>query len=237
MSYMKRGPFPRAGLFLVLFSIVLWGGAPAHSQNAPTDIGSFSILSGQRQIGTEKFKITTAASGLEATGEIQVDIPGAPRTSETCSLKTDGKLQPVSYERQQRAPKKGNITAEFSPSQTKLASKTETGTEDRIFYLPDNHLVVLDTNFFHHYAILLRQYDGSQPSPQHFNVFIPQEAVPGTITLNLVGKENQTVGKTARELNHFQAATEEVKIDIWATPQAEIYRISIPQANLEVVRQ
>jgi hypothetical protein len=239
MLQLKSSPLAGAGLFLAVFGMVLWGGALAHAaQNAPpVENGVFSILSGQRQIGTEKFKITTLASGLEATGEIQVDMPGSPRTSESCSLKLDGKLQPLSYERQQKSPKKGSISMQFGSPQTKLTSKTGAGAEERFFLLPDNHLAVLDTNFFHHYSILLRQYDGSQPGPQQFNVFIPQEAMPGAISLNLLGKETQTTGKTERELNHFQAVTEEVKIEIWASPQGEIYRISIPQANLEVVRQ
>jgi hypothetical protein len=38
-------------------------------------------------------------------------------------------------------------------------------------------------------------------------------------------------------LNRFQAVTDELEIEIWATPEGAIQRISIPQANLEVVRQ
>ncbi len=235
-----RRQLSSAGLLVVLFAMAC--GSTVLAQSAPkspvaADNGVFTILSKNRQIGTEKFKITPQANGLEAIGEIQVDMPGSPRVTEDCTLKLDEHLQPASYFREQRAPKKGTLTAQFSAQGSKLTTKTAAGTEERIFILPDNHLAVLDTNFFHHYALLLRQYDGSHPGPQHLNVFIPQEATPGTISLELKGKESQTVGKAARELNHFQAITDQIKIEIWAGPEGEIYRISIPEANLEVVRQ
>lgn len=228
--------------FKYLGLVVVWMGIsalPAHAAQkaAASDSGVFFILSGQKRIGTEKFKITSAASGVETAGEIEVEMPGSPKVSETSLLKLDQDLRPSSYERQQKLPKKGSITAQFGSPESKLVSKTEAGTDERLFYLPGDQLAVLDTNFFHHYSILLREYDAEHGGPQHFNVFVPQEATPGTISLEFQGKESQQVGKATRELNHYQALTDQVKIDIWATPQGEIYRISIPQANLEVRRQ
>jgi hypothetical protein len=212
---------------------------PAQSSRdaAFSDSGVFFILSGQRRIGTEKFKITPVSSGLESTGEIDVGMPGSPRVLETGTLKLNRKRQPTSYERQQKLPKKGSIAVEFGSPESTLVSQTEAGTGKQIFILPADQLAVLDTNFFHHYAFLVMDYDVAKGGPQHFNVFVPQEATPGTISLELKGKENLQVGKAPRELNHFEAVTEEVKIDLWASPSGELYRISIPQANLEVVRQ
>jgi len=211
--------------------------AQAAQKAEAVDSGVFFILSGQKRIGTEKFKITPVSSGFEVSGEIEVEMPGSPKVSETSLLRLDPQLRPASYERKQNLPKKGSITAQFGSPETKLVTTTEAGTDRRVFYLPDDHLAILDTNFFHHYAILLRGYDAKQGGAQHFNVFIPQEALPGTISLELQGQESQRIGKTDRELNHFQAVTDTLKIEIWATPQDEIYRMSIPQANLEIVRQ
>jgi len=228
-----------AGLHFVVL-LLLWCGAlqHTHAQNSPTaESGEFSILSENRPVGVEKFKITPLASGLEATGELQLDMPGSPRLLESCSLKLDAKMRPSSYQRQQRSPRNGAVTAQIGSPETKLTSKTDAGTEDRTFYLPEDHLVVLDTNFFHHYSLLLRQFDPTQPGPQRFNVFVPQEATPGTITLEFKGQDSQVIAKTQRLLNHFLATTEEVKMDIWADAQGEIYRISIPQAKLEILRQ
>lgn len=227
-------------IFMALILLAPPSATPARAaeQAAASDSGVFFILSDQHRVGTERFKITQSAAGLEATGEIDVESPGSPKISETSSLKLDQNLRPVSYLRQQRSPKKGAISAEFGTPETKLTTKTEGGTDDRLFYLPADHLVVLDTNLFHHFAVLLRQYDSAKNGLQNFNVFVPQEAIPGVISLEFQGKETQTAGgKAAREFNHYEAVTDQVKIEIWATPQGEIYKMEIPQAKLEVVRQ
>ncbi|MBI2815639.1 MAG: hypothetical protein HYX72_01740 [Acidobacteria bacterium] len=224
-------------IFLIVTTIAALAHPSFTQKSSTTDSGVFVILSSQQRVGSEKFKITSTVTGTEAAGEIEVNMPGSPKASETCMLKLGPGLYPVSYERQQKSPKKGSIAAQFGSPESKLVSSTEAGTENRIFFLPADHLTVLDTNFFHHYTLLLRQYDAERGGPQQFNVFVPQEATPGTIKLEFQGKENQQVGKTVREFNHYQAATDDVRIDIWATPQAEIYRMAIPQANLEVVRQ
>ena len=228
---------------LLLFLIVLvaaFPGASAASAAEPEaepESGIFLIFSEGRRIGTEKFTITPGSAGFEAEGELQLEPPGGPNVSERCSLRLDANLRPSSYERRQEAPKKGTLTAKFETSGTTLTSQTEAGTRDQIFYLPDHDLVVLDTNFFHHYAFLIRLYNLSRPGLQSFTVFIPQEALPGTISLAFQGNETVPAGNTTGELDHFQATTDEVKIEIWATQEGEIQRLLIPQANLEIVRQ
>ena len=238
-SYANRRSPIWIGLLLALLGASLGIEAgPAAAQTGPsTENGVFLIRSGERRIGTERFLIRRVSSGWEAQGELQLDLPGGARTSETSSLRTDGRWKPTSYERQQQSPQKGNLTVEFGSVETKLASKTAAGTQEQIFYLPDHDLVVLDTNFFHQYALLLRQYDASRPGPQNFSVFVPQEATPAMISLTLVGKDNLRINDAALELDRFQAATEDIKIEIWATPEGEIQRIEIPQAHLEIVRQ
>ena len=170
-----------------------------------------------------------------------MELPGGSKITESSRLELNPNFQPRFYERKQKSPHEGSLTAEFSPEETTLVTQTEEGSQEQIFLLPTDHLVVLDTNFFHHYSFLLRQYvtsqAASQPSSQTINVFIPQEALPGTVSLLSKGREKETVGKEVLELNHFQVVSDELTIDIWATEKSEIQRISIPQANLEIVRQ
>jgi hypothetical protein len=211
--------------------------ARAAGDSAPPDSGVLVILSQGRKVGTERFKIASSASGVEATGELDVEMPGSPKTSETSTLKLDPKLRPLSYVRQQRSPKKGSVNVDFGSPETTVTTSVEGANDERIFYLAADRLAVLDTNFFHHYALLVRQYDSIKNGSQLFNVFVPQEATPATISLEFVAVESVTVGKTARKLNHFAAQTDETKIDLWAGPDGEIYRMSIPQANLEILRQ
>ncbi|MBI3894852.1 MAG: hypothetical protein HY313_02865 [Acidobacteria bacterium] len=225
---------------LLLFRILLMAAvfptiAAVHAAESESAI--FTILSGGRRIGAERFTITRGPAGLEAIGELQLETAGNPKVSERSSLQTSANLKPLLYERRQEAPQKGTLTVKFEPSGTTLTSQTESGSQEQIFLLPDHDLVVLDTNFFHHYEFLIRLYDLARPGPQSFAVFVPQEALPGTISLAYQGKENLPGGEIPGELDHFQAMTEEVKIEIWATPGGEIQRLLIPQASLEIVRQ
>jgi hypothetical protein len=210
---------------------------PAASGSPSPEAGVFSIRSNGTVIGTERFQIRQTDAGWEATGELQLQVPGGPRVSETNSLRMGGDWKPARYERLQQAPQKGSLTAEFTPDGTLLTASTEAGAQEQIFLLPDDALVVLDTNFFHHFAVLLRQFDTARSGTQAFNVFVPQEATPSIIRVNLVGPETLAVQGAPMELLHFRATTEDIQIDIWATDRREIQRIKIPQANLEIARQ
>jgi hypothetical protein len=217
------------------------GARLAAAQTAPgADSGVFVIRSNGTNIVTERFQIRQTNAGWEASGELQLQAPGRPRVSETSTLRMDRDWKPARYERRQQAPQKGSLTAQFTPDGTLLTASTDAGSQEQIFLLPENSLVVLDTNFFHHFALLLRQFDAARGGTQAFNVFVPQEATPSIIRLISVGRETLAVTGTPgapMELLHFRATTEDIQIEIWTTDQRAIQRIEIPQANLEISRQ
>jgi hypothetical protein len=224
----------------VSFALIAVGTASLLGQNTAgdSDSGTFLILANNKRLGTEKFQIKRGATGWDATAELQIEGDKGAKTSETATFHLDSALRPAKYTREQRAPVAGNLAVVFMPEETQLAAMVAGGEpQQEEFVLPLENLAVLDTNFFHHYALLLRLYDSAKGGAQPFNVFVPQEALPGTITLKFIAKESVPVGQTTKELDHFQAVTEELQIEIWATPERAIQRISIPAATLEVVRQ
>ena len=220
---------------------VLASGPQVSAQTAPgapsSEAGVFLIRSNGTEIGSERFQIRQTDAGWEATGELRLQVPGGPQVSETSTLRLGANWKPARYERRQQAPQKGTLTAEFSAEGTLLSSNTEAGAQEQIFLLPADALVVLDTNFFHQYAVLLRQFDTARTGTQSFNVFVPQEATPSIIRVTLIGPETLTIQGAPVELQHFRATTEDIQLEIWATGRREIQRIEIPQANLEIARQ
>lgn len=237
----SRTRLHRAAIALSLLAVLAWlpsALAQGSADNSAADSGVFLILSGNKRVGTEKFKIQPDGEGWLATGELQLQGPDGKKVTETCSLQLDGKLLPTHYERIQKSPQNARLVVQFGSPETVLDVTTTKGEPyHQVFYLPKNGLVVLDTNFFHQFSLLLRLYDRAKPVAQPFNVFIPQEALPGTINLKYLSRESVPVGETTQELDHFQAVTDELEIEIWATPEGAIQHLSIPQANLEVVRQ
>ena len=229
---------------IILLWLLAWpAGFPAVSaqESAPlpaADIGVFDILFENKRIGTEKFEIRPNAGGWVVTGKLQLQAPGGGRVSETSSLTLNTAPYPTYYERIQDSPSEGKLVVQFGPAETVLEMTVGEGEPyQQIFYLPRTDLAVLDTNFFHHFALLLQLYDYDRGMAQPLNVFIPQEALPGIVNLQYLSREPVASGQDTVELNHFQAVTDELEIEIWATPEGAIQRISIPQALLEVVRQ
>jgi len=239
-SWISQSLFPKA--LTAVLATVLAAGVPsgprtAAAQTAPgADSGVFAIRSNGTGIGTERFQIRQTDAGWEATGELRLQVPGSPEMLETSALRMDRDWKPIGYERRQQAPQKGTLTAAFKAEGTLLTLNAEGGSLDQIFLLPEE-VVVLDTNFFHQYSVLLRQFDTARTGTQSLNVFVPQEATPSIIRVVLIGPETLTVQGAPVELQHFRATTEDIQLEIWATGQGEIQRIEIPQANLEIVRQ
>jgi hypothetical protein len=231
--------FLRVRSLAVAALIVLLSAAPARAQRASagmSDSGLLQILAKGNRVGTERFQIRSTANGWEASGELQLDAPGT-KMSEANTLRLDTALMPVSYRRDQKAPLAATLEVAFGGrAETTLTSNAGEEPLEQAFYLPENDLAVLDTNFFHHYALLLLHYDRAAGGPQPFNVFIPQEALPGTVTVTFVASE-PAPGRPDIQFDHFRATSEEVEIDIWTTPQGALQRIAIPAAGLEVVRQ
>jgi hypothetical protein len=234
--------------FLQTASLLLWltaaiagvsvGAAQDPAAPPAADTGVFNIVVDNKIIGTEKFEIRSNPGGWVATGELQLEAPGNKRISETSSLTLNAAPYPTYYERIQKSPTEGKLVVQFGPTETILEMTAgDAPPYQQVFYLPKTDLAVLDTNFFHHFALLLHLYDLERGMAQPLNVFIPQEALPGIVNLQFLSREPAPSGRSSVSLNHFQAVTDELEIEIWATPEGAIQRISIPHANLEVVRQ
>ena len=87
---------------------------------------------------------------------------------------------------------------------------------------------MLDTNFFHHYFLLLDRFAAGKGTTQHFQVFVPQEATPGILQLEYLGKE---------EGKHKWLAKTEVDVFLWADDKMHLQKLVVPSAHVEVVRE
>ena len=218
-------------LLCAAWSLVAAPGGAAGQAKPPApapDRGVFHISSNGREIGLERFEIGPSPEGVLAKAELQISIEGAGRMSETAALVLRRGVEPASYERIQKSPKRASATVVFGPEKAAVQYKTPDGdTQDMEFFLPRN-VVVLDTNFFHHYTFLVRQYDFLKGGPQQFNVLVPQEASPGMVKLEYVGSD--------QSLRKLVMRTDELEIEIWADDAGRLIKLAVPSAKVEVVR-
>jgi len=191
--------------------------------------GVFHIVSGGKEIGTERFEIAPTSKGLRATGELQIAQPEVGRVVETATLLLAGGAEPTHYERVQKAPKRASVTVAFTGNSAAVHYVTADGqTQDAEFKVPKN-VLILDTNFFHHYTFLVRHYDFLKSGQQHMTVLVPQEGLPGVVTVEYVGRDQL--------LRKLLAHTDQLDIELWTDDAGQVMKLSVPAANVEITRE
>ena len=98
-------------------------------------------------------------------------------------------------------------------------------------------MVVLDDNVIHHYQLAVARYDQAKGGTQALRAFIPQEALPGEITLNSTGPESVTVLGNIRTLDHFVLSAELAQISLWVDDRGRLQMVSAPGAQFQAMRK
>ncbi len=204
------------------------------------DTGAFILSLAGRDIGTEKFEIRSSGGKIEAKAEIQLRVEQDGKIFETKAfpaLVMDFRFQPLTYTWRQTGSQASQLEVDFRSSPAKCRYRTVTGEEDdRDFDLPKD-VVVLDDNVLHHYQLIVSRLSLKAGGKQSFKAFIPQQALPGDLTVEDVGWESVEIAGHAENLRHWVVTTELARIDLWADERQRLQRIAVPTAQLEAVRK
>jgi len=211
------------------------GSAPASSLN---DQGVFQLFLAGRRIGSEKFEIQSTADQTSAKAETEFQIekgqkPVLIKTSS--SLVLNAQLAPLTYSWSMKSPQASSLEADFRSKPAKLRYRTVTGEADERDFslLPD--IVLIDTNAFHHFELLAARYRLTSGGKQVFRAFVPQDALPGELSVEGKGKEK--IRGQSEELLHLVVTTDLAQIDLWLDDQRHLQRVLIGAAQLEAVRE
>jgi hypothetical protein len=220
--------------------------APSHANHRPAampafavsdsgfvaDKGKFRIMVNGQQVGKEEFEIGPSGSDWVAHGTSEIQAPkGSSHVTGTLNLRPDG--TPARYEWSTDGPKKASSVIVFNGVVANVELRVEGArpyTQQFTFSSP--HIVVLDNNLYHQYAILFRLYDWDKKGVQSFSVLVPQEITPGSITVESVGK--QDVGGAS--LEELRVKTEDNEIDAFFDGP-KLMRLLAPSANAEIIRE
>ncbi len=198
------------------------------------DKGRFRILLDGQPMGSEEFAIAPSGKEWVARSTTEIRAPGGPATqvSARLTLLPDGTL--LRYEWSTQGPKKASATVEFRGGTAKMALRigsAEPFIQELSFGSP--RVVVLDNNVYHHYAILARLYDWNAKGPQTLPVLIPQDMIPGSITVESAGTE--TVDGNQLEL--LRAHTPDLEVNLYLDTSHRLVRLTAPSAKAEVRRE
>ena len=195
-----------------------------------TDHGTLRILTNSQLMGTERFDIEPAGSGYRLKGDLRVKLPNGTDINESAVLNVDSDLHVLSYTRLQKSPKKASVQVDFAAGIAKAHYVIPNDGAKDYQYMLESGMVILDTNFFHHFALLVGRYDFNKGGAQHMQVFIPQQASPGMMLVEYKGKDANT------GLDELVAKTDAVEIHIWCDAGRKLQRLAVPAAKVEIVR-
>jgi hypothetical protein len=208
--------------------------APANTPSLlATDKGKFRITINGQQIGTEDFSLSQSgeqwiersATSAHAPGGIEIKAAGE------LTLNADG--APVHYDWTAEAQKKAKGSVEFTGGTAKCQADLGGANPMRKdFTFSSGHVAVLDNNLYYQYAILARQYDWKAGGKQDFPVVIPQDMVPGSISLESVA--SSPVKGAAEAL---RASTPDIEILMYLDRDHRLIRLEVPSSNAVIERE
>jgi len=213
--------------------------APAPAANLD-DRGTFAISLAGRPIGTEKFTIRSSKDKIEAEAEIQLRAGQGAKSVAVKShpqLVLDPQLEPQTYILNQKGTQEFHLEADFrvSPAVSRLRLAGHAEDNKRDFALPKD-VVILDDNVVHHYQLLINRFTLKPEKKQTFNAYIPQEALPGVVTLEEVGNEEVELNGRKVPLDHLVFSAELARIDLWVDSQQHLQRFYNSESQLDAIR-
>jgi hypothetical protein len=229
-------------IFSALLLSLLFFGLPAQGAQKKVSAGSvftpdkgkLNILLDGKSVGREEFEIVSSSGGWTAKGTTKINPPqGASSTvSGTLALHPDG--TPISYEWSSQGEKNNGAHILFANGVAKITLQMQGAhsyQQDISFTSP--LIAVLDNNLYYQYAVLARLYDWSRRSSQTFPVLIPQELLPGTVSVDWAGALNAD-GKAYEGL---KVTTSDLEIMLYLDSNHRLMRLEVPSAKVVVVRE
>jgi hypothetical protein len=190
------------------------------------DKGKLRItISGQR-VGSEEFEISSSGDNWIARSSMSAHAPGGEEIKASGELRLAPDGSPAHYEWSAQAQKKATGVVEFSGGTAKCSGDFGAASplrKDFVFSSP--RIAVLDNNLYSHYAVLARIYDWKAGGKQSFPVVIPQDMVPGTVSVESVGPQQMRV------------STPDIEIMLTLDASHRLIRLEVPSSNVLIERE
>jgi hypothetical protein len=182
------------------------------------ETGRFTIYQDGKKIGTEDFTITPRGGGYVVEGHTVISGPN--QNADLLShMELNEELKPTLY---QFTSPVGSVRLKIdSPiSQLEYSFQGDKQTDD-VRFPADG--VIIDSNFFHHYAILLYRIGGKSISTT-VSAFAPQELHLGPMKVQSAGN------------NIYEIDTGNLKVTATTDKDGRLIRLTVPDAKVVVER-
>jgi hypothetical protein len=197
------------------------------------DRGTLQIQVDGHPAGTEEFEIHSSAGEWTARGSAEVAGENGGRAKVTGKLELTPDGAPLRYEWTASSPRKAAATIEFAGTVAKMELRIEGASPySQDFTFPSPPVIILDNNMYHHYAVLARIYDWEHKESKTYNVLIPQDLTPGTVSVEYGGQ--QVVD--GKKLDVLRVRSTDLEIEVYCE-NSRMMRLEVPSAKAVVTRQ
>lgn len=223
------------------------------------DSGSFGIYVNGKRIGTETFKIEQRPDFHVATAEIKVD-DGTVKAVQSAEMQVTPKGDLHSYVWRATAPAKEESSV--VPSDQLLIEHIVPADMKKmdVPHALSASTAILDDNFFSQREVLLWRYlatgcvmkdGGRMCGTSYFVALVPRQHTSLSVTMSVVGSDKLPVKGGVREFTKVALQMGDPKQLIvmngekdgtpgqwllWVDEQYKIFKISVPDSNVEVIR-
>jgi hypothetical protein len=221
-------------LLTVTLAAALLAHADKKSSVFSNDKGKFKVLVDNNQIGQEEFEIFSNGGNWVAKGTTHLSAPGSPAATVTGNLTLQPDGAPLSYEWTSQADKNNSAHVLFANNVARMTVQLGTAhsfEQDLTFSTP--LIIVLDNNLYYQYAVLARVYDWSKRGTQNFSVLIPQELLPGNITVDWAG----AVSAEGKSYEGLKVTTNDLQVVLYLDNNHRLMRLEVPSSKAAVVRE
>lgn len=204
------------------------------------DHGTYVLSVAGRVYGTEKFSIRSLNDQVEAEADIELREDATGRAASTESfpkLILDSALNPRTYLWSLKGPKNYSLVVDFTGELAKTQLHRPDGKDDVREFQLQKDVVVLDNNVIHHYQILVDRFFQTAGGKQAFQAYIPQDAVPGLLTVQDAGMESVNFRGQEETLRHLVVLTDNAEMDLWVDAEQRLQRVLHAANKVEAVRQ
>ena len=198
------------------------------------DKGKLRITINGQPVGSEDFEISQIGGAWVEHSSVSAHAPGGVEIKATGQLKLSADGAPIRYEWSAEAQKKATGSVDFVGMTAKCSADLGAASplrKDFVFTSP--RIAVLDNNLYYQFGVLARLYDWKAGGEQTFPVLIPQDMVPGTISVESLGRQQAGNGK----YEAMRVSSPDLEIMIYLDANHRMMRLEVPSSNVTIERE
>jgi hypothetical protein len=233
-----------AAAMAILLTAGVYAASPVSSASAPNTAGTPSVFSPDKgklritingqQVGSEDFEISASGDAWIERSSMSAHVSGGGDLKATGQLKLSADGAPIRYDWSAEALKKATGTVDFVSGTAKCSADLGGASplrKDFVFTSP--RVAVLDNNLYYQFGVLARLYDWKAGGKQTFPVLIPQDMVPGSISVESLGPQQGANGK----YEAVRVSSPDLEIMIYLDASHRMMRLEVPSSNVTIERE